>query len=134
VDDLSAAGRAGFDRLRLAQVLVPPEELAGQARDEGRELADVAREQGLPLARVERFRKDTAGWVGGLNHGPRRQSAALGLLTSWESRTKQFAGYYGALLHRPADPAGLAGWAGSGLDLVSVRIGIESSSEFFSNG
>jgi parvulin-like peptidyl-prolyl isomerase len=57
-----AAHRAGFERLRLAQLLLPREdlarELASQVRDEGRDLADVAREHGLQLARGQVFRKD----------------------------------------------------------------------------
>jgi parvulin-like peptidyl-prolyl isomerase len=57
-----AAHRDGFERLRLAQLLLPREdlarELASQVREEGRDLADVAREHGLPLTRGQVFRKD----------------------------------------------------------------------------
>jgi hypothetical protein len=59
---------------------------------------------------------------------------ALGVLQSQEFRTEQFEGYYNALLHRPGDPAGLSAWVTSGLDLLGVRLGFESSPEFFSNG
>jgi putative peptide maturation system protein len=65
VDSTFAADLAGFERLRLEQVLVGREdvarELASQVRDEGRDLADVAREQGLQLVRVERFRNELNG-------------------------------------------------------------------------
>jgi parvulin-like peptidyl-prolyl isomerase len=65
VDGTFAAHPAGFERLRLAQVLVGREdlarELASQVHEEGRDLADVAREQGLHLVRVERFRKELNG-------------------------------------------------------------------------
>ena len=65
VDGHFAADPAGFERLRLAQVVVGREdlarELATQIREEGRELADVAREQGLHVLRVEGFRKELNG-------------------------------------------------------------------------
>ncbi len=65
VDGAFAADPTGFERLRLAQVVVGREdlarELASQVRDEGRELAEVAGEQGLHLARVEGFRKEVNG-------------------------------------------------------------------------
>src|SRR5262249_51475123 len=77
---------------------------------------------------------ELAGWVGGLHSGLSQQAVARGFLTSTESRPHQLGGYYEALLPRPAAPAGLGGWANSGVDLDSVRIGIEASSEFFSNG
>jgi hypothetical protein len=63
-----------------------------------------------------------------------RQGVALGFLGSQEFRTDQFEGYYDALLHRPSDPGGLSGWVNSGVDLLGVRIGFESSPEFFTNG
>jgi hypothetical protein len=68
VDGHFAAHQAGFERLRLVQVLVPREdlarEIASQVREEGRDLADVAREQGLQLVRVEGFRKELNGPLG----------------------------------------------------------------------
>jgi hypothetical protein len=93
---------------------------------------------------------EVAAWVGGLpgmglpgGYLPggfgllpvlERQEAALGFLDSLEYRTDAIEGYYNALLHRPADAMGLNGWVNSGLDLLSVRIGFESSAEFFTNG
>jgi parvulin-like peptidyl-prolyl isomerase len=68
VDRHFAAHQADFERLRLAQVLPPREdlarELASQVREEGRGLEDVAREQGLHLARFERLRKELNGSLG----------------------------------------------------------------------
>jgi hypothetical protein len=76
---------------------------------------------------------EVAGWESALS-SVGRQGVGLGFLQSTECRTNQVEGYYEALLHRPADPASLNAWTSSGLDLVSVRIGFEASSEFFSNG
>jgi parvulin-like peptidyl-prolyl isomerase len=68
VDGHFTAHQADFDRLRLALVLVPREdlarELATQVREEGRDLADVAREQGLHLERLETVRKGLDGSLG----------------------------------------------------------------------
>jgi parvulin-like peptidyl-prolyl isomerase len=68
VDGHFTAHQADFDRLRLALVLVPREdlarELASQVREEGRDLADVAREQGLHLERGEKLRKELKGPLG----------------------------------------------------------------------
>jgi hypothetical protein len=76
---------------------------------------------------------EVAGWV---NAMPQigRQGAALGFLHSQEFRTDDFEGYYNALLHRPSDAAELNGWVMSNLDGGSVRIGFETSPEFFTNG
>jgi hypothetical protein len=63
-----------------------------------------------------------------------RQGAALSFLDSKEFRTSQFEGYYNALLHRPADAAGLNHWVAAGLDVFTTRVDVESSAEFFSNG
>jgi hypothetical protein len=63
-----------------------------------------------------------------------RAGVALSFLHSREFRSDQFEGYYNTLLHRPDDPAGLAGWVASGLDLHAVRVGFEASGEFFRNG
>ena len=63
-----AGHQADFDRLRLALVLVPRDdlarELASQVREEGRALDDVAREQGLPVERGEQLRQELAGPLG----------------------------------------------------------------------
>jgi hypothetical protein len=63
-----------------------------------------------------------------------RQGIVRGILGTEAFRSNQFAGYYLALLHRPADTAGLAMWISTTRDLESVRIGFESSSEFFNLG
>jgi hypothetical protein len=63
-----------------------------------------------------------------------RQGVALDFLQSQEFRSDDFTGYYNALLQRPADTGGLNFWVSSGLNLSAVRIGIESSPEFFTNG
>jgi hypothetical protein len=62
------------------------------------------------------------------------QGAALDFLQSAEFRTGDVEAYYNVLLHRPADPAGLNGWVFSNLDVGSVRIAFEATSEFFTNG
>jgi hypothetical protein len=77
---------------------------------------------------------EVAAWVGGLDSGLSRQAAALAFLHSQEFRTDAFEGYYDALLHRPGDAAGLAGWVASGQDPHAVRVGFEASAEFFTNG
>jgi FG-GAP-like repeat/Domain of unknown function (DUF4214)/FG-GAP repeat len=74
-----------------------------------------------------------AAWLGALPQLG-RPGVALGFLQSPEFRTDHFEGYYNALLHRPADAAGLNGWVFSNLDIGAVRIGFESSPEFFLNG
>jgi hypothetical protein len=76
---------------------------------------------------------EAAAWVGALPLLGLQQ-VALSFLTSTEFRTDQFAGYYEALLHRPADPTGLDGWAASNIDTAEVRIAFESSPEFFASG
>ena len=72
---------------------------------------------------------EIAGWVNDL---PTLGNAGvvLGFLTSAEFRTNQFGAYYQALLHRPADSAGLSGWVTSGSELarcprrIRVQFGI----------
>jgi hypothetical protein len=73
------------------------------------------------------------GWVAHLA-GMGRQGVALAILRSRETRSDLFEGYYNALLHRPDDPAGLAGWLGGGVDAHTARLLFESGSEFFANG
>jgi hypothetical protein len=63
-----------------------------------------------------------------------RQAVALGFLKSQEFRTDQFEGYYNALLRRSDEPTGLNNWVMSNLDMHTVRVGFESSPEFFTNG
>jgi hypothetical protein len=78
------------------------------------------------------------GWVAHLP-GMGRQGVALGFLRSTEFRRDEFEGYYNVLLHRPdnpngTDPASLNGWVLCGLDVRGVRVGFETSPEFFVNG
>jgi uncharacterized repeat protein (TIGR01451 family) len=75
---------------------------------------------------------EIAGWVNALPALGLR-GVALSILQGSEYRALVIGGYYSTLLHRPADPAGLNGWVGSNLSLTSIRIAIESSSEFFTN-
>jgi hypothetical protein len=63
-----------------------------------------------------------------------RQGVAQGVLGATEFRADQFEGYYNALLHRPAAQGGLNGWVFSNLDINTVRLGFEASTEFFTNG
>jgi hypothetical protein len=76
---------------------------------------------------------EVAFWVGALpslgNAG-----AALGILRSQEFRRQQVEAYYTALLHRPGETADRDFWTSAALDLAAIRIGFESSSEFFSFG
>jgi hypothetical protein len=75
---------------------------------------------------------EVAGWVDKLA-GLGLQGVALGFLHALEYRTDLFTGYYNALLHRSPD-VGLIGWVDSNLDVATVRIDIQSSSEFYMNG
>jgi len=61
------------------------------------------------------------------------QGIAADFLATAEFRQNQFEGYYDSLLHRPSDP-GLAGWVNLGQDIDTVRIGFESTGEFYTNG
>jgi hypothetical protein len=76
---------------------------------------------------------EVAGWVGSL---PALGGAgvARSFLASAEYRLDAVGSDYGAHLHRPAEPAGQSAWASSGLDLFFIRVGIESSDEFYANG
>jgi hypothetical protein len=75
---------------------------------------------------------EVAGWVGDLpSIGV--QGVAQSFLNSTEYRTDLADSYYYALLHRPADAA-LSGWVSLGLDAGAMRVGFESSPEFFANG
>jgi len=76
---------------------------------------------------------EVAGWVNALPQAG-RQGVALQFLQSAEYRTDLTVGYYFGLLHRPPDAAGVNGWVSSGLDAGGIRIGIESSLEFYVNG
>jgi hypothetical protein len=65
VDPHWQAHQAGYERLRLALVMVGREELArelaSQVREDGRELAEVVRMHELPLFRGESLRKELGG-------------------------------------------------------------------------
>jgi hypothetical protein len=76
---------------------------------------------------------EAAGWVAALP-ALGRAGVAGSFLGSAEYRTDVVASYYGGLLHRPADPVGWQYWLGSGLDLYAIRLGFESSDEFYANG
>jgi hypothetical protein len=62
-----------------------------------------------------------------------RNGVAYAILTSVEYRRLQVVGFYTNLLGRPTPPAQseVDGWVFSGLDLLNIRIGFESSLEYF---
>jgi CSLREA domain-containing protein len=76
---------------------------------------------------------ELAGWV---NQLPQlgQKGVALGFLDSTEFRVDLITSYYSNLLHRTPDLGGQAHWVLSGQDVDTVRLNIESSIEFFSNG
>jgi predicted outer membrane repeat protein len=76
---------------------------------------------------------EVAGWLGVLPQLG-RQGVALQFLQSQEYRTIQVGSDYSTLLHRPGDAVGLTSWVLSKLDLANIRIGLEGSAEFFTNG
>jgi hypothetical protein len=59
---------------------------------------------------------------------------ALEFLTSREFRTDLVEAYYNVLLHRPSDPAGRNNWVFSGIDAATMRVDLEATAEFFTNG
>jgi uncharacterized protein YkwD len=63
-------------------------------------------------------------------------TVAAGFVYSSEFRLDDVGADYATLLHRQMPPSGseLAFWAGSTLDLTSIRVGIEASLEFYLNG
>jgi hypothetical protein len=63
-----------------------------------------------------------------------RNGVAQTIAGSAEGRTHEIDALYNALLHRPADATGLAGWLSSGLDSTQLRVGFESTTEFFNVG
>jgi len=76
---------------------------------------------------------EVAGWIKVLPQLG-AQGMALDFLTSSEFRIELFTSYYNTLLHRAPDTIGLVNWILSNLDADTVRLGIESSAEFFANG
>ena len=106
-----------------------------RANEAGRKRGEGRRGESDPGLRPQR------GPAGRGPHGRRAAaplpSAPLGFLagpSATEFRTDQFEGYYNALLHRPDDAGGVAGWVFSNLDRAAVRIEFEASPEFFTNG
>ena len=81
---------------------------------------------------------EVAGWVGTLQSGAlTRQGVAFDFLSGpsgMEYRGIVVAGYYNLLLHRPGSQMEISGWVNSGLDQFNIRVGIETSGEFFTNG
>ena len=76
---------------------------------------------------------EIAGWVSQLpTLGA--SGVALSILHSGEFRTDLVEAYYEVLLHRPADVSGRSGRVNSGEDALTIRVGFESTPEFFSNG
>jgi hypothetical protein len=67
-----------------------------------------------------------------------REQLAFNFLTggtlATEYRTDVVDAYYEVLLHRLADSGGVFGWVHSPNDVGGIRIGFESSPEFFMNG
>jgi hypothetical protein len=59
----------------------------------------------------------------------------LGILHLAEYRSDVVETYFVTLLHRPqpVNANDVSGWVNSGLDLTSIRVGIESSTEFYGN-
>ena len=76
---------------------------------------------------------EVAGWVEVFSQQG-QAGVALDLLDSLECRADLVEAYYYTLLHRPADTPALHAWAASGEDALTMRIGIEGSEEFFTNG
>ncbi|HEV3447805.1 MAG TPA: hypothetical protein VG099_24425, partial [Gemmataceae bacterium] len=76
---------------------------------------------------------EVAGWIKVLPQLG-AQGMALDFLTSSEFRINLFTSYYNTLLHRAPDTIGLLNWILSNLDADTVRLGFESSAEFFANG
>jgi uncharacterized delta-60 repeat protein len=76
---------------------------------------------------------EVAGWETFLATSDTRQ-VALEFLESQEYRGDLIDAYYDVLLHRPADPVGFNSQFNSDLGYFQLRVGLESSSEFFMNG
>ena len=74
--------------------------------------------------------KELSGWLATLA-SIGREKVALRILQSFEFRFITVTGFYVELLHRNPDRSEVLGWANSGQDIASIRLGIESSTEFF---
>ncbi|MEO6810052.1 MAG: choice-of-anchor Q domain-containing protein, partial [Isosphaeraceae bacterium] len=78
---------------------------------------------------------EVSGWVTALQgHALTPQGVAFAFLGAPEYRTFVVSDYYDGLLHRLAARKEISGWVNPGLDHFHLRIGFESSGEFFSNG
>jgi uncharacterized protein YkwD len=77
---------------------------------------------------------EISGWAATLTP-TNRSIVAEGFLQSSEYRADVVNSYYANLLHRSAPPSAseVAAWAFSPLDFTTIRIGFESSQEFFLN-
>jgi hypothetical protein len=75
---------------------------------------------------------DLSAWTGVLTPVD-RGTIVNTFLSTFEYRADVVRGYYSSILHRPSLPSGaeVAAWAASGLDLRNIRIGFESSLEYF---
>jgi hypothetical protein len=74
-------------------------------------------------------------WVGVLQQTD-RSNIAMDFLRSAEYRDDVIELYYSQLLHRSSAPAAseVNYWQGTGASLQDIRMGFESSAEFFRNG
>jgi streptogramin lyase len=81
---------------------------------------------------------EVAGWDNLLRSGAlTSQATALDFLGSPEYRADVVTGYYTRLLRRSTSTVGqaeISAWVNSGLGEFQIRLGFESSAEFFSNG
>jgi hypothetical protein len=130
-----AGGRGMTEELVLCQILSSPEFYNRAQTLVSAPTADQSYVQALYLVLLHRTASaaEVAGWTTVMWQGG-RQAVAMGFLQSPEFRTYQLEGYYDALLRRPGDSGGLHNWVMSSLDLSTVCIDFESSSEFFNNG
>ncbi|HEV3237909.1 MAG TPA: hypothetical protein VGZ25_13030 [Gemmataceae bacterium] len=90
----------------------------------------VKKEKGLRSCRCV---GDLEHWLHEL-HQVGREGVAEEFLHFNAYRTAQIALDYQRLLHRAPTAQELSTWLNSGLDLLSIQIGIESLPEFYSSG
>jgi hypothetical protein len=92
-----------------------------------------SREEYLDLSGLRAPSGDVQDWV---NLLPLIWQAGIAadFLGTPEFRADLFEGHYDALLHLPSDPSGLHNWVFSGEDMSTVRIGFESTGEFYLDG
>jgi hypothetical protein len=118
----------------LSQIFASPEFYARAQKLVGSGSADERYVQAMYQVLLGRTAAaaEVAAWVQALP-SIGAQAAAQRLLSSTEYRTDLVDSYYNALLHRPPDSA-LADWVFSGLGAGGMRVGFESTGEFFTNG